>query len=53
MMAEFSSLLSRIDQVCADFAAAVQASQLQLYPAIAVAVVIAFLLSSQKGADRL
>ena len=52
-MTDLSSLLSCIDQMCADFAAAMQASQLQLYPAVAVAVVIAFLLSSRKGADRL
>ena len=51
-MTEFLPLLSRVDQICADFAAALQASQLQLYPAIALAVIVAFMLSSQRDPDR-
>jgi len=47
------ALLDSIDQICAQFAAALQSSQLELYPAIAVAVVIAFMLSSRRGPDRL
>ena len=52
-MNELVALLDRIDQICAGFAAAVQASQLELYPAVAVAVIIAFMLSSRRDLDRL
>jgi hypothetical protein len=52
-MSEIAALFDRIDQVCADFAAAIQASQLELYPAVAVAVIVAFMLSSRRGPDRL
>jgi hypothetical protein len=52
-MSELAALFDRIDQICGEFAAALQASQLELYPAVAVAVVIAFMLSSRKGPDRL
>ena len=52
-MSELAALFDRIDQICGDFATALQASQLELYPAVAFAVVIAFMLSSRKGPDRL
>ena len=52
-MSELAALFDRIDQTCSGFAAALQASQLELYPAVAVAVIIAFMLSSRKGPDRL
>lgn len=52
-MTELVPLLGRVDQICADFAAAIQACQLQLYPAVALAVIVAFMLSSRRDADRL
>jgi len=52
-MNELVALLDRIDRLCADFATAMQASQLELYPAVAVAVVIAFMLSSRRDLDPL
>ena len=52
-MNELVALLGRVDRLCADFAAAMQASQLELYPAVAVAVVIAFMLSSRRDLDPL
>jgi hypothetical protein len=52
-MSELLALVDRIDALCADFAAAMQASQLELYPAVALAVMIAFMLSSRRDADPL
>jgi hypothetical protein len=53
VMTELLSLLGRVDQICADFATALAASQLQLYPAVALAVIVAFMLSSRWDPDRL
>jgi hypothetical protein len=47
------TLLDGIDRISADFAAAMQAAQLELYPAVAVAVIVAFMLSSRRDPDRL
>jgi hypothetical protein len=53
-MPDLLSLVTGFDELCAELAAALQHAAPQIYPTIALAVVIAFLaVSSRKGPDQL
>jgi hypothetical protein len=53
-MPDLLSLLTSFDELCAALAAALQHAAPQIYPTVALVVVIAFLtISSRKGPDQL
>jgi hypothetical protein len=53
-MPDLLSLLTSFDELCAELAAALQHGAPQIYPMLALVVVIVFLtISSRKGPDQL